>query len=215
MPPFADLFALLGIDLVLCAGYLRLFDRSMSHRRARWMAAAVFALLWLPVGAAQLPLLAYVRGVTSDFSITLIALAGLSVMGQWLERPLVSSHEKRAMQGVLAGTAIVLYPLALGLGDWDPYRLGWGSWEMLLGLLVISVLCWARGARWLAMLVALALLCWSADVMPSGNLWDYLLDPWLAIAALWCVAKAGLSLLWTRWPSVTKKPVSPESPGVG
>lgn len=215
MPPLADFFALIGIDLVVCAGCLQLFGRCMPHRRARWMAAGVFVLLWLPVGPAQLALLAYIRGVTSDFSITLIALASLSIVAQWRGQPLVSCREKRVMQGVVAGTAIVLYPLALGLGDWDPYRLGWGSWEMLLGLLLISILCWARGARLLPMLVALALLFWSADVMPSGNLWDYLLDPWLAIAALWGIATAGLSILWARWSSVTKKSVSRESPSAG
>jgi hypothetical protein len=33
-------------------------------------------------------------------------------------------------------------------------------------------------------LVALALLAWSLDLMESGNLWDYLLDPWLSVFAL-------------------------------
>jgi hypothetical protein len=33
-------------------------------------------------------------------------------------------------------------------------------------------------------LVATALLAWSLGLLESGNLWDYLLDPWLSIYAL-------------------------------
>ena len=54
--------------------------------------------------------------------------------------------------------------------------------------------------HFLPLLVALALLAWVAGVLESSNLWDYLIDPWLATAALFqCVKVAAAS--WRTWLS--------------
>ena len=180
-----DFAALLGINLALCAGCLRLLCRG-GHARAwtRWTTAFLFMLLWLPVGAAQLPVLAYVRGISSDPSITLLVLACLGLRQHLFGYPGLEQREYKALLAVLAVAALFLYPLALGWGDWDAYRPGWGSFGMLLALLVLSLLCWVQGLRLLPLAVALALLAWTAGLLESANLWDYLIDPWLAIAAL-------------------------------
>lgn len=185
LPPLTDLLALLGIDLVLCASVLRLLGRRHScSSGARWGIAACFALLWLPVGAAQLPLLAYVRGISSDLSLTLVALAALVLGQRLLGWPALARREILALHGAVAAAALLLYPLALGWGDWDAYRAGWGSPGMWAALLALSLLCWVRGLRLLPALVGLALLAWSLGVMESGNLWDCLIDPWLALGAV-------------------------------
>ncbi|SFB78806.1 hypothetical protein SAMN05216344_103116 [Polaromonas sp. OV174] len=202
LPPLTDFVALLGIDLVLCAGLLRLLnwrrDFSQASAWSKWVGAACFVILWMPVGAAQLPLLAYVRGISSDLSITLVALAALSLGRRLLGLGALEKRERMALNGVLAATALFLYPLALGWGDWDAYRLGWGAPGLWLALLALSVFCWVRGLRLLPMVVALALLAWTAGLLESTNLWDYLLDPWLATAALFQSLKFGVRLLLTR-----------------
>lgn len=188
-----DAFALLGISLVLCEAllvFLTLWRGAAQRRGAiRWVALACFALLWLPVGAAHMPVVAYVRGITADLSITLIALAVWRICHLALGFRAIAKREEMAVMIMLAMAALFMYPLALGWGDWDAYSPGWGSWGMLLVLLMLCLACWAKGLRVLPALVAMALVAWSFGLMESGNLWDYLLDPWLSVFALLYVGK--------------------------
>ena len=186
--PLTDWFALLGISLVLCAGLLTLLAswRAAANRMVAVSLVAVcfFVLLWIPTGAAHIPVVAYVRGITADFSITLIALAVWRVFhAAFIFQP-VPKREGMAVMVAVALAAVFLYPLALGWGDWDAYSPGWGSWGMLLALVLLCAACLAKGLKVLPALVALALMAWSLDLMESGNLWDYLLDPWLSVFAL-------------------------------
>lgn len=200
LPPPTDFLALLGIDLALSAGCLRLLSgRKSASRWARWVAVLFFLGLWLPVGAAHLPVLAYVRGLTSDLSVTLVALACLCLSRRWFGLPAIAEREKTALHAVIAFAALFLYPMALGWGDWDSYRLGWGGWGLWMALLALSLLAWLKGLRLLPMLVALALLAWSAALMESNNLWDYLVDPWLAAASLFQCLKSGARRLRARF----------------
>ena len=184
LPPLTDLVALLGINLVLCAVLVRLLRVASDIKPwIKWMPAGCFVLLWLPVGASHLPIVAYVRGVSSDLSLTSVALACLGLWQGLYGRALVENFEKTPLFAVVLAAGIFLYPTALGWGDWDAYKLGWGSYGMLLGLLALGITFWYQGLRLLPMLIALALLGWVAGVMESGNLWDYLIDPWLVVFA--------------------------------
>ncbi|NDP63976.1 MAG: hypothetical protein GZ092_15320 [Polaromonas sp.] len=200
LPPLTDVVALLGIDLVLCAAGLRLLSgRNRVIRWAKWAVIAFFILLWVPFGSAQLPLLAYVRGVSSDLSTTLVALACLGLGRRLFGLPAMARREGMVLSVALAVAAVVLYPTALGWGDWDAYRSGWGSFGMLGILLLLSLACWLAGLRLLPALVGLALLAWVAGWMESGNLWDYLMDPWLAIWAVIHCMKAGARSVLHRY----------------
>ncbi|MDB5929543.1 MAG: hypothetical protein JWR60_1250 [Polaromonas sp.] len=200
LPPSTDLAALLGIDLVLCAGCLRLLAirQRGSVGWKKWLIALIFVLLWLPVGAAHLPLLAYVRGISSDLSTTLVAMACLGAWRRLSGRPRMARRESLAVYMAVAVAAVLLYPLALGWGDWDAYRLGWGSFGLWTGLLALALVAWVNGLRLLPWLVSLALLAWSMGLMESGNLWDYLIDPWLSIAALAQCLNTGTQRLLQR-----------------
>ena len=184
-PPLTDFVALLGLDLVLCAGCVRLLG--VTGVALRWKKAitlACFLLLWLPVGDAHLPLLAYIRGVSSDLSISLVVLACIGMRRRLSGDFSHTGRERTAVLTAVAVAALFLYPLALGWGDWDAYRPGWGAPGMWATLLFISLLAWARGLRLLPALVGLALLAWTAGALESTNLWDYLMDPWLAVFAI-------------------------------
>ena len=188
MIALTDAFALLGITLAVCAGCLTVFYATRGIRfRPRYaqivlMFLVLFVLL-VPM-RGPFPIAFYIRGFSSDLSITLVVL---SLWGICHRFGLIKPVERREFQVLMVAIAIgalILYPTALGLGNWDAYRLGWGPWGFLLVLLgLCSVSVW-MGLRLLPALVALALLAWSSDLMESGNLCDYLIDPWLSFFAL-------------------------------
>lgn len=209
LPRLTDLVALMGIALVLCTGCLRLLDSfrerssvagvARSARSAKWAAALCFVVLWCPVGAAQLPLVAYIRGISSDLSMTLVALACLDLRQRLLGLGAVDLRERMTVSATVGVAALFLYPLALGWGDWDVYRAGWGAPGMGVGLLILSLFFWAQGLRLVPILVALGLLAWRFGILESSNLWDYLMDPWLAFAALFQCVKWGVGQLLAKF----------------
>ena len=205
--PLTDFSALLGINLVLCAVCLRLLrgrsDVVMTWKN--WVTAGFFVALWCPVGSAYIPIVGYIRGVSSDLSITLVALACLVSLRDQFGFEWLDQRNVTAVWVAAAVVALILYPLALGWGDWDPYRLGWSSQGFLLGLLIVSLVCWVSKLRLLPLLVALALLAWSMDVLESTNLWDYLIDPWLALMAIYQCLRVGTKKIWTRLSSVRRE----------
>ena len=192
-PQLTDVFALFGISVVLCAGLLALLASwcGAATRTAvvRLTAVCFIVLLWIPVGTAHIPAVAYVRGISADLSITLIALAVWRICCAAFNFPPPPKREKVVVLVAVALAALFLYPLALGWGDWDPYSPGWGSWGMLLALLLICAGCLANGLKVLPASVALALMAWSLSLMESSNLWDYLFDPWLSVFAIGYVVK--------------------------
>jgi len=131
-----------------------------------------------PLGLGmELPLVAYVRGVTGDLSIVLTLLLWSSLLPSSKPTPI-------AFKLAVAIIAFCFYPFALGLGMIDPYAWGYGSIAFLIAVLVFAVVCalanWIKGV-WI---VAIAIIAWAAQWHESSNLWDYLLDPFLAIWAL-------------------------------
>jgi hypothetical protein len=186
---------LAGIAVVLCAVLFRVLGGTKASRPwVKWAVMVFLVVLWLPFGQAQIPVVAYVRGISSDLSITLVLLAWVGLLPPVF--PVVNALERISVLAAILLAALLLYPMSLGLGDWDPYRLGWGNMWMWGTLLVLVVGCWLSGLRWLPLLVGTAVLCWSAGLMESGNLWDYLLDPWLVLAAsVYSVKLVGALLL--------------------
>ena len=188
-PALTDFVALAGVAVVACAGCLRLSGlmfttADQANAKGRWLVGICFVMMWIPVGAAHLPVAAYLRGVTSDFSVTLVVLAALNLFSRLFSLKLFDRRECQAVFYVVAATALFLYPLALGWGDWDAYRPGWGSAGMWAGLLFLCLGCWVAGLRLLPLLIGVAMLSWTARVMESTNLWDYLIDPWIATAVI-------------------------------
>ena len=216
-PPLTDFVALACIALVASTACLYLPGlTSGSPGRAnvsgRWLAAICFVGMWLPVGAVPLPVAAYVRGITSDLSIPLIVLAGLSLYGRLFGLKTFDLRERKLVFLAATAAALFLYPLALGLGDWDAYRSGWGSAGMWASLLLMCIGCWLAGFRLLPLLIALALLAWTAHLLESNNLWDYLLDPWLACVAVFHTLRTCVQKLQDRRPRVRSGVMAPPVP---
>ena len=168
---------------VTCAVLIILLLQTLSPKPWPWIAKAILLtllsnLFFWPLGSfLELSLAAYVRGITGDLSIVTMLL---------LWSALISSSKSNPIGFKLAIVIIALsfYPFALGLGMTDPYAWGYGSIAFLLAVIAMAVICglanWSKGV-WI---IALAIVAWSAHWHESANLWDYLLDPFLAIWAL-------------------------------
>jgi hypothetical protein len=79
-------------------------------------------------------------------------------------------------------TGMFLYPAALGLFARDVYSFGFHnsmSWFVLAGS-VVTMLC---RHRILGLCLAFTVLAHQLKLHESSNLWDYVIDPWLWIAA--------------------------------
>lgn len=120
------------------------------------------------------------RGFWGDPSITTLQLLVLSLISR---RPAAFSQDWRG-PALIALVAALFYPLALGWGDFDPYRLGYQPWRLVLVLTLPALYCWWRGQSIWLWLLAVDLLAWAAGLLESRNLWDTLLDPLLAVACL-------------------------------
>lgn len=197
-----DFIALLGIDGVLCAAALGIAtfrSKACSDGKAPawsgWLVGLLFIGLWMPVGAAQLPLLAYVRGVTSDLSVTLFIVAVWSIHRHFRSTGRPAERELLGLYAAVLLASVVLYPTALGLGDWDAYRTGWGDAGLLAALMLVAGIGLWAGLWFFPAVIALALLAWTAGLFESTNLWDYLMDPWLTVLAWFSCASASLGRL--------------------
>jgi hypothetical protein len=141
-------------------------------------------LFFWPLGMSmELPLAAYVRGVIGDLSIVSLLLLWSSVLPSAKKTPL-------AFKVSIAIVAVVFYPLALGFGMLDPYAWGYGSIGLLIATILIAIVCglagWIKGV-WV---LSFAIIAWAAHWHESANLWDYLLDPFLALWALFAIPSA-------------------------
>ncbi len=122
------------------------------------------------------------HGAFGTPSLTLLLLALLRLAGSPLPWPL----SLRPAQ-LLLGVAAVFYPLALGLGSFDPYALGYQPMPLLVALTPLAAaLWWRRQDIWLGILT-LDLLAYGAGIFP--NLWDALFDPLLILLAIYQIIR--------------------------
>ena len=153
-------------------------DKTFSFPVKWFMVAIVANIFFWPLGLGmQLPLAAYVRAVTGDLSVVLTLLLWSSVL-------LPSRPVPITFKLAIILVSLMFYPLALGLGMIDPYAWGYSSLGLFIGVLVFALVCglagWTKGV-WI---IALAILAWVGHWYESTNLWDYVLDPLLAIWAV-------------------------------
>ena len=189
MMHLTDFTGLAGIALAIIVSALRLpVLRRLRRGQKAGLALAIFAVLALPLGG--LSGIEFVRGVSGDLSITTLLLLVVLANGGML-----SIGQKYRVLFLVAVGAVALYPFALGLGMTDTYRLGFGNVWFLAGLLLVALLAWMRQCPVVAAGIALAVLAWSIGWYESNNLWDYLLDPWVAIYATVALLRQAVLLL--------------------
>ena len=172
------------IEMAMTCGVIVVWlTQTFSHKTfsfpTKWLMVVLVAnIFFWPLGLGmQLPLAAYVRGAIGDLSVVLTLLLWSSVL-------LPSRLAPISFKLALALVSLMFYPLALGLGMIDPYAWGYSSLGLLVAVLVFALVCglagWTKGV-WI---IALAVMAWAGHWHESTNLWDYVLDPLLAIWAV-------------------------------
>ena len=181
MPNFTDLTGLASVAIAAAATVQLLPGvASLAKPRLAILLVTVCVLMLIPFNG--MPLAAYVRGVTGDLSITAMVLISCALLRPWCGAIESQSRLPLIILIVLAGLA--LYPMALGLGAYDSYRLGYGDPLFVSALLLIALVAWFRKFTLIVLSIALATIAWTTGWYESTNLWDYLLDPFVWIYAL-------------------------------
>jgi hypothetical protein len=174
---------LLGLAAIATA--IRLRRLPLRARYAVMLAAAL--AVFVPIG--DLPIAAYVRGVTADLSAATLVLAAAACFTRLTGRTLIGHRDKQALCWLLALAAAFLYPFALGWTRFDPYALGYGSIAFVIALLLVTLAAWWARLYVVVFIVVAAALAYLAGAYESRNLWDYLIDPLVSFYALaWLLA---------------------------
>jgi len=197
MPHYTDLTGMASVasgtavSLLLLPGIARL-----TKPRLAILMVAVFVLSLIPFGT--MPIAAYVRGVTGDLSITTLVLLWCALLRPWCGCVTVEAKHRRALLILIALAALALYPMALGVGAYDPYRLGYGDPLFVSALLLLALAAWFWKSTLIALCIAFATLAWAVGWYESNNLWDYLLDPFVSIYALCAIIIQAVKRLTNR-----------------
>jgi len=185
-----------------------LLDLVLSRRRVGrpmrlGIALAVVVTMLLPMaGLSAAQQLRAVIGDLSVASLVLMAWYGLAAVGPhgWQR----AARELVFLAGSLVVVAAVFYPLSLGATLMDPYAHGY--YPTVLSALLLAVFVCAVLAGWplTAALIGFAYAGFVLRWLESDNLWDYLFDVPLVIAAL-----VGVVLGWSRLRAVHWRSLDP------
>jgi hypothetical protein len=208
MPAFTDLTGLAGIASLMAA-FVLLVPRikQLPKPYLAILTATVFIVSLVPF--CGMPLAGYVRGMVGDLSITTVVLAWAAllqpccaVVGRVLTRHvglkpdlrsngLFGFKQRDQLLLLVAAAAMFLYPMTLGMSLYDPYRLGYGDMVFVALVLMSAIASWLLRSNLIGLCLALATLAWSLGWYESTNLWDYLIDPLVAIYAMSALVKNG------------------------
>ena len=182
-PTYTDVTGLAGIAVALAATPLAIPSvRQMRRPRLAVLLAVVAMVVLIPFGTLSVAM--GVRGIFGDLSITTLVLLGSAMVRALTGWPPVDRRARFAVIAFVSAGALALYPMALGVGMFDPYRLGYGSPWLLSAFFVAALAAWLGRLNPVALCLALAIFAWTLRWYESTNVWDYLLDPLVSFYAL-------------------------------
>ena len=183
MMNFTDLTGLIGSASIIASSALLLPSvKRLAKPRLAMLLGAIFVYALLPITGISLA--AYLRGGIGDVSITTLLLLCSVLAKPRLSCATLDNKNRLALFGFIALAALALYPMALGIGAYDPYRLGYGNTPFVIIVLLIALAAWYWKIYWVTLCITCAMIAWSIGWYESNNLWDYLLDPFVAGYAL-------------------------------
>jgi hypothetical protein len=191
-------FGLLGSALLITTAFTVPLSRAGWDARGKALVAVLVLLAcWLPIGG--LGLAGYLRGIIGDLSITTMLFLAMTLYSRCTGRPWLATRERTFWFAVIGAAAFFLYPMALGLGGYDPYQLGFGSYGFLSALLVVTLVAWRANYLWLLSSILAAASAYLLGLLESRNLWDYLFDPLFAAYILIGWLQFGVRKLSATW----------------
>ncbi|MCI0666492.1 MAG: hypothetical protein L0Y43_00380, partial [Methylococcaceae bacterium] len=142
-----DITGLFSTTLFLTAVGSTIFPVKRLSAPVRCLILAVATGLIL-VPFAGVSAAGYVRSFVGDLSVTSLVVLILILIGRVFALHPVERKRIEAFCMPFLPLALVFYPLAMGLGSYDPYGLGFGS-PYLLGFLFLAALLAWIGDQWL------------------------------------------------------------------
>ena len=167
--------------------YLMLPTEKLSTKIKGFAFIAIIGFTLIPVN--QITTTGYIRGVTGDISLVSLCWLFTAFISKVTGKSLVSQQQRTLNVVAIGMLALVLYPATLGLVQTDPYVWGYQANSMLITLAIIAVAMWLAGNYHLTLWLSLAVLGFAFKIMESTNLWDYIIDAWLAIFVISVVIK--------------------------
>ena len=167
----AALYNLVSASLVVGAGVSLL---PIPARRPAGVLAAIVSLFTLAPAVA---------GLIGPPSATLTQIALLQLCAQ---QNLVARDTIAA--ALLVIVAAIFYPLALGLGPFDPFDVGYRPKPILLAMIPIGILLIVHRKHVLLLIGAVDLIAYALGLF--DNLWSALFDPVLVLVCCAALTKA-------------------------
>jgi hypothetical protein len=195
MQVFATFIPLLGCSLLIALLVLRFAERLSAVFRTK------IVLLSLTIGLCfisidQVSVSGYIRGVVADLSITTILMLVAACYSCLSGQAVINNAEKVAAGILLLSGGVLLYPMSLGWGSFDPYQ--YGYYPILLGALLsgLTLIALFVGFQMTVICLMASLLAYTFRLLDSGNLWDYLIDPLAVVYGTYIV----LATLFRQFP---------------
>jgi hypothetical protein len=145
----------------------------------------IIAILAAIVPVGGLPLARWPISLNANFCIPLTVVVFNKVWQTASPSGRVLMDKKALLSFWIYGviTGLALYPMALGLGPFDPYVLGWRfSWLFVIFMVLTIVLLWRKNR--LGVVLMLCILSYNLQLLESPNLWDYFIDPIFLIISI-------------------------------
>jgi hypothetical protein len=181
-----NLFYPFVAQLVFLAACLHLLSPGAARTRAVYSLLALLSsliILMLPING--LHGFYYLRAYIGDLSITSSVFFGAYIIQNGFGINIYQAAEAKYLQTLAVLMGLFLYPFALGIGQLDPYRLGFHPQALTVALFVSAIYFWHKSYYFLLFVVTSVVLGYLLGLLESNNLWDYLLD-----AVLWLVCSA-------------------------
>lgn len=167
--------------VLLIASMLSLFVKRRRSLQSISLCLFVPVILGvLPIG--QTDVSGFALGYMGALSASMLVLLGFQLLANI---GAIEGHMPSVLRNMNIfwfATGMILYPAALGFFSTDMYSFGFHTsmhW-CVLGLSVVAMFC---RLRILGLCLAFSMLANLLKLHESSNLWDYVIDPWLWIAA--------------------------------
>lgn len=170
------------LTMAICQRILILLGKPAAGWTRTVIIASLSALLVaLPVSG--LPMGRWLVSLYANPSIPMTALLFSWVLKNAFQFNLLDTKAARTCLYFSFAAGVVLYPMALGAGPFDPYGAGWHfSWLFVLLMAITFVLLFFKN-QFSPVLLA-TILAYDFHLLESGNFWDYLVDPILVIVSM-------------------------------
>lgn len=173
---------MIAITAIVMTAVLLHYSAALSRQTRLVLACLCFVAMLLPwpLGGA-----AWLLSYVSHFSLASLLLALNVIQGLISEKTFFEQKQRNTLFMLLCVIAPGFYVLSMGATLIDPYAWGFGDFQFSTGILLLGLYFWISRYYTLCLWLVLSQVMWRLELLPSDNLWDYLIDPWVVIWAPW------------------------------